>query len=119
MRNMRNCGIEEIVVTRHAAGRWNQRINPGEHTTPDEISLLLTVYLAGERFQQIGPQGYGIFCADNEIILCGTAEQGRLIVETFIGRKSASPALLWNPAGMITWHKKQRRREMAAYTRAG
>lgn len=116
--DLRNCGINKIVVTHHAAIRWSQRINKGEILSFEEISLLLTLYLESGHIEQIGPKDFGIFCANNEIVFCGVIEQDKLVIETFIGRRSASPALYWNPAATITWHKKQRRMEMAAYTRA-
>lgn len=118
MRNLRNCNIEEIVVTRHAVIRWSQRINPGENLDPEELSQSLTTCLEKGHIDWIGPKEYGIFCADKEIVFCGTFIQGKLIIETFIGRRSASPALNWNPAATIIWHKKQRRLEMAAYAKA-
>ena len=85
---------------------------------PENISFLLWYYLENSLIEWIGPKGYGIFCADNEIVFCGTFALKSLVIETFIGKRSTNPALFWNPAATITWHKKQRQMKMGAFARA-
>lgn len=110
--------VDKIIVTQHAADRWSEKIDPGEKYEPAGIAFLLWFYLEKELIHWIAPKSYGIFCADSEIVFCGKFDGDSLIIQTFIGRRSAIPALHWDPAAAILWHRQQRRLEKVTYARA-